>query len=457
MTMTPGWGIPGNAPPPDFGAGGMVGTVPPVVPGVTVGTIRPANLPAPRPAPFQTRPGWSVAATTLNGDGTETLLSARVPFRDFRYTSRLTGVGEFSGTITPEHPGTPAIRPWSTALYVIGDGQIRGGFIVSNVTAGDQMTVTAVSFTGYATGMPYTHSATKLYGVDCSWVIRAIWAYLQLQPGGNIGLMVADSPSLVLVGHLRTTYDEQGQPEQHDEPHILSPWDTTDLGARLDELAATGDLDWVESHYWTDDGQIAHTLRVAPSATVGGVRDDLRFRAGENVIPTGVEDPPQRAVTEVVVTGAGQDWSTVVGHAIAQSRPGLRRVESVDDDAIATVDMADLRAVRELTARTQQAPLPRSLRVRADHPHAPLGSYGPGDRVRVTGRFGQASVDTLARVLAVTVDPSSPTVEVEVAPVGGVVPGGQLPGGSMIGASPPPPGGGRVPGSGLGVPGFGLG
>ncbi|MGL5850180.1 MAG: hypothetical protein ACRCZD_05280 [Phycicoccus sp.] len=139
---------------------------------------------------------WRYLAYRLNGDGTEALLNSELPLHDVKLKSVLSGPGSLQAKISPLDPalvgpdGLPILREWSTAIYVEKDGQIRGGYIVSEPPelAGPDLNIRAASFTAYPAGQPHVGSwATARDVLD---VVRETWTHLQEQPGGNLGMTV---------------------------------------------------------------------------------------------------------------------------------------------------------------------------------------------------------------------------------------------------------------------------
>lgn len=149
---------------------------------------------------------WRYIATRLNGDGTETFLSYDVPISGCQVTDVLSGAGGISGTITPEvaslkdESGNPLFLPWSTAIYAEADGHIRGGGILSGLEErGADLSLDAVSFTGYSNGMPYT-GRESYSNADPLDIVRHLWAHLQQAAQGNLALQLGDATTQVRIG-----------------------------------------------------------------------------------------------------------------------------------------------------------------------------------------------------------------------------------------------------------------
>jgi hypothetical protein len=149
---------------------------------------------------------WRYIAARLNGDGTETFLSYDVPISGCQVTDVLSGAGSISGTITPEvaalqdEAGNPLFVPWSTAIYAEADGQIRGGGILSGLEEhGPNLVLDAVSFTGYANGMPYT-GRESYANADPLDIVRHLWDHLQQASQGNVGMVLGGQTTQVRIG-----------------------------------------------------------------------------------------------------------------------------------------------------------------------------------------------------------------------------------------------------------------
>lgn|GEM_PF-1262389 len=168
-------------------------------------TTRPLPTPNTTPALAAAVSRWRYVAFSIDGDGTEELISSDLDLTDVTFDVVLSGTPAFSATIPTEsayltRSGEPVLKPWGTSIYVEEDGQIRGGFIVTEVTeSGPKLSISAVGFTGFAAGTPYGGEKSFVQ-TDALDVLRHIWQHIQSQPGGNIGLVLDDTKSGVLLG-----------------------------------------------------------------------------------------------------------------------------------------------------------------------------------------------------------------------------------------------------------------
>jgi hypothetical protein len=139
--------------------------------------------------------GWRYIASRLNGDGSESFLEWNLPLTQVKFKDVLSGPPSLSAVIAPEVTrlvvdGRPLLERWSTAIYPELDGEIQGGFIVTDFTVeGEALNVEAIGFSGYPQGMAFVGSASWTT-VDCLDVARYVWSHLQSQPMGNIGVVL---------------------------------------------------------------------------------------------------------------------------------------------------------------------------------------------------------------------------------------------------------------------------
>ncbi|QUC01228.1 hypothetical protein [Cellulosimicrobium cellulans] len=130
-----------------------------------------------------------------------------LPLADVQITRTLSGPGRLTGTIPVEVArlvgldGHPVLKPWGTAVWAEADGQIRGGGILTPLDLdGPRLSVDCVGFSGYPQGMPWTADRYAGFQVDPLEVVRRIWAHLQAQPAGNLGVVVDATVSTARAG-----------------------------------------------------------------------------------------------------------------------------------------------------------------------------------------------------------------------------------------------------------------
>lgn len=352
-------------------------------------------------------------ATRLLGNGSEIRIANDLEFQDPPFTYTLSGVNSMTATVTPEiarlkgSDGKPLFVPWSTAIYAEANDEIRFGGIVTDISMqNEQLSLTIDGFVGYPHGQPY-EGARIFKSADPIAVAKHIWSHLQSQQGANLGMAVVGDPSPIRIG---TPTPEEGD----EEGYPLNWWSTHDLGRVFDDLALEAPFDYIEDHYYEDD-VIKHRLTLYyPERAVR--RHDLRFAIDENVyvVPT-VEQHGDDYASTVVFLGAGEGREMVREEA-ATVPDRLRRVAIITDKTVQS------RGTGKALAQSQKNMLNGAEDIKTvivvDHPHAPFGSYGIGDVIRLTGFAGWAGeIDMWLRITSLTVDPSTSTstLNVEVA------------------------------------------
>lgn len=359
---------------------------------------------------------WRYLAQRLTGDGAGEFLDMSLPLSGVGVTETLSGPDRITGTVEPEvmrlkgPDGRPLLDEWSTAIYAEENGLIRaGGILTRSIFAQSRWTLDAMGFCGYANGMPYTGSEFFVEE-DPTNIFRHIWEHLQARPGGDIGLQVDGTTSPVRLGTelKQVEFDTQAGPVSFEAgPYKLAWYLTEDLGRNLDQLASETPFDYREEHAWNAAGDIEHHLRIG-YPKLGTRRTDLRFVIGENVsaVPT-VERDGDEYANEVLSLGAGEGRDMVRG-GDARADGRLRRVAVVADKTARSKRAANALARRELAAR-QGLDEVTDITVR-DHPHARVGSWQPGDEVRLQGEMGWVKVDMWVRILSSTISPADLSV-----------------------------------------------
>lgn len=345
-----------------------------------------------------------------------------VPLADVAITRALSGPGRLTGTIPVALPGLgDVLRPWGTAIWAEADDEIRGGGILTPWRVEDQrLTVDCVGISGYPHSMPWTGSRQALIQADPLAIVRTIWAHLQGEPGGELGVQVDGTTSPVRVGErdywtdandrvVAAPSDPKKPPEgwsHHDaEPFLLEWWSTHDLGRVIDELAADTPFDYLEDTAWSGD-QLRHRIRLG-YPTLGQRKTGPgapRFALGENVTAVPMLDgEDDDYASDVLALGAGEGKAMVHTSLRRPGADGLRRVLVYTDKAARSKAALSTSARRELAWLTG-APRLHTLTV-TDHPHAPLGSFDVGDEVYVSGASGWTVLDRWVRIVETTVVP----------------------------------------------------
>lgn len=192
------------------------------------------------------------------------------------------------------------------------------------------------------------------------------------------------------------------------EPFTLTWWENHDLGNVIADLAKNTPFEYRERSTWSGE-DLAHQLELGTPA-LGSRRPDLRFEVGVNVA---LRPPLQERdyASEVVVLGSGEGRAMV--RATATGNPGrVRRAVVVQRKDIGKADAAAARARVEVAARAAEWVF--ESMVVLNHPHAPYGSFRPGDVVYVTGDAGWKKLDEWVRVLEISIDCTTGTMDLKV-------------------------------------------
>lgn len=369
--------------------------------------------------------GWRYIATRLTGDGTEEVVYPEVPLNDAEITEDLSGPGGISGTISPEvmalktPDGRHIFEPWATAIYAEKDGQIRGGGIIGEPEEdGQTLILDGIGLSGYPKDIPYTqvYSGVDKDPLD---IVRLIWDHVQAQPGGNIGMVVDQTTSKRRIG--TPAKDVEFETSSGDlvafesGPYKLNPAQTLDLGKEIDDLAVYTPFEYLTDHAWNAEGTaITHRLRLGVPR-LGRRLHELTFIVGENIfmLPA-IQYSSEDYASEVLVLGAGEGLDAIRGTASRQTTR-LRRVAVVQDKSIRSKAAANKRAEVEVNARMGLADLGESIVVE-NHPHAPLGTFRPGDEILIqTSNRGWAQGQAIwSRIISVSIDPEADTAQISV-------------------------------------------
>lgn len=205
-----------------------------------------------------------------------------------------------------------------------------------------------------------------------------------------------------------TDTDTAGATYQHDA-YKLNWYDTLDLSAEIDNLAASTPFDWHLASRWEGD-EIRHHIRLG-HPRLGRRRDDLRFVVGENIhqIPEVERDGTEYA-NEVWVFGAGEGSLMIRGMAFRRDDGRVRKVVTISDPAITTTAAANERAQQELAKRYHIDNVAEV--VVADHPHAPMGSVDLGDEIFVEGEMGWVDFAAWCRVVGRSFRPDESNAQI---------------------------------------------
>lgn len=357
---------------------------------------------------------WRYFATTLHGDGTETLLSSDVPLTDVSITKTLSGVDALDASLPVElahlkdDNGAPIFREWSTALYAEKDGFIRAGVILQSMTVEDgRVTLHGEGFAGYINGMPYEGDVSYI-DADPLVIARHIWEHAQSFDGGNIPVVLDTTTSPVRIGTEEREVDfqtQEGETVQFESgPYRLNFWSTHNLGGEFEALSEETPFDWREHHEWVGD-TIRHRIELG-YPELGAHRDDMRFVYGENVVvPLRMDFNGEDYASEVVVLGAGEGRTMIRQRSKVATLQRLRRVTVIQAKEASSGRRARSIADAELIYRYGDGDV-ASVVVR-DHDNAPIAAIQPGDWILVQNHGGGWGGDAFlwVRVLEISYSP----------------------------------------------------
>jgi len=263
-------------------------------------------------------------------------------------------------------------------------------------------------------------------GVDPADIFRYIWEHLQVQPKGNLGVIVERTPTPERIGKSipATEYDDDNDgdtPEFENGEYRLAWYETTDLGEKTAELAENTPFDFWEEHSWNADRtDIVHRIRIAyPRA--GARRTDVQLVIDENVgIPSVSNADVAEFATAILALGAGSGGTDINENASGRLHTviqrdndhRIRRCKLLDDPSRATLATLTTSARTELEKRDARYALSSLETVpgRDDD----LQSLRLGDEVIVVGDVGWRSVRDWYKITGITYTPEEGTMSLEV-------------------------------------------
>ncbi|MER5302133.1 hypothetical protein ABT039_22120 [Streptomyces lasiicapitis] len=305
---------------------------------------------------------------------TGAVLSPDLPLTDVEYGPELNGPGSLTAKLSPRFARSrpDILDEGNTLLYIEREGHLRWGGLLWQATPEDRtLALEAAGWSSYLQSRHDVHGELGGRGpyvnADPCKVIRDIWAYAQSLPDGDLDITVDATTSTAKVGTPA-------------EPLKFPWWEEPVLGEALDDLVSADDSpDYTCHTAWGTGSSIVRRLRLG-YPRLGARRTDISFTTGINVINA---PPVPRSADEfantIIATGAGEGRSK--RRHIDSVRDGRLRMESVL--ALADVKGKDILA-RRATAeriRRQVRGTVEQIRIRPDHPAAPLGSFQVGDDV----------------------------------------------------------------------------
>jgi hypothetical protein len=378
-----------------------------------------------------------------------------LPLRDVRITERISAPGQIQATIDPMHvnlvgpDGAPLLDEWSTLIYAECDGQIRaGGILVDSSFTGQSWELDIAGFTAYAEGQPIISTltwggpstGTTGNGADPFTVVRGLWAHLQTQPDGDLGVVVDSASCPYRLGswhNARRVEDdgdlgpanEVGDPIPIDRvpgvddrkpaaatgktvywKYEIPWWENKQVGQLTTELGGQVPFDYAETYTWTSSAREAVEMRLRLGYPRLGRALTSRFVQGENILQV---IPVQRSgddyANSIHAYGSGEG-SKQLRSSTTQRDGRLRRADVVDRPDLTTTAALKSVAADELGRRVHLVDIAGFTL--QDHPHAPLSTVHPGDDILVQTRGGWLPTRLWVRVTAKTTEPDKATAQI---------------------------------------------
>ena len=371
-------------------------------------------------------------------------LSRDVRMTDLSLTWTVSGSCEITGTINPDQPdykdekGQSIFQQWQTALFVESQDILRIGGIVSDLEYnGPEMTVTCVGYSNAIQSQVLWDSivyggATDGItgnGVDPMTVVKDIWAGIQSRERGDLGVTVTTPSSPYRLGTWHNAKNPadatdtnatdvdinrvwtglDSKPPSFDTKtpvywdYNLNWWDSVDAGGTIDNLAKQVPFDYVEHYDWVDANKSDVKIWIEVGyPRLGSKKTNLALVEGENV-------------TEIIaIAGATDDYvNSIWCLGAGDGKDQVRGVVQIDDgrvkrSAVITYTSLTTKAACEAAARTELARRNKVENITAvsivDHPNARVGSFSPGDDVRVRTHIGWNPQDLWCRVTSYQLD-----------------------------------------------------
>lgn len=307
-----------------------------------------------------------VSGTLL--ERTDTLNSpTTVTIRTGRLDTLATHVAPFRAVLT--HDSTYGVDFYGIITGVTGFGTANGE-------------ITAESWRGYPNHLIYAHDDQWL-GADAGDVITHLWGHCLEFEQSPIGVTVSGDTSGTTVG---TPAEGEGE----DQPLVAAWHAATNVGELITSLATEHHMRVTEHPVMTPTGpevqiRIRRTSLPRDSGAIFAVDANLMTNGSPQFHAASV-------ATSVLSLGAGSGAARSVGNA-ANPDPNLLRRVHLDQTAPPELTNAELntRARRVLNEMVHPFPLDE-IRVFADHPYAPVGTYAVGEKATVTVATGEYDV-----------------------------------------------------------------
>ncbi|PRX91993.1 hypothetical protein [Allonocardiopsis opalescens] len=399
--------------------------------------------------------GWQYHAMRILG---RTWIDRDLPLSDVQLTYTMSGPSGITATINPEYAtlkgadGAPVLDEWSTLIVVEKDGQVRAaGILVNSDFVGSDWGLECSGIAAYPQDMQLTATTTwggsvngtTGHGVDPLDVVRGLWAHLQGQPDGDLGVVLDGTTTPYRLGEwhnarrLPTEAEPEPDPKEVQDPPIpidrvwtsadqrpqaaqgrtlfwryQLPWyDNIDIGQRIDQLSKQTPFDFLETAEWADSAKSDVRLGIRFGyPRLGTRRQNLRFVEGENITAVvAVRRDGDGYANEVRAYGSGEGTKQL-RQTYSQRDGRLRRVQVVDHPEVGSKAALRAEAKAELL-RVHNLVDVRAFTVR-DHPNASIGSFAVGDDVLVQASYGWLPVTLWVRITQMTITPESGDIRI---------------------------------------------
>ncbi|MEU0493483.1 hypothetical protein ABZ249_30015 [Nocardiopsis sp. NPDC006139] len=374
----------------------------------------------------------------------------------------LSGADALSATIdhTYEHlqadDGQPLLRDHGTLLVVEFDDVVQGvGILRSHEKAGESLQLECEGFSSITDGQRITQTltwggkttgGTSGNGADPFDVVRGVYSFLQGRPRSNLGITVGSGVSPYRVGswynarklatpddpnpkasdiepeipinRVWTTADRKPPPATGQEVfwlYQLAWYDDHQADSVIEELARMAPFDFRERYAWDGtgpDGKNGLALRLELGYPRLGGRRRGPVITDENLIG----DPVTESST------GGDYFNAVTAYGAGEGAKRLRVTVSKDDGRLyreKSIDVPDatntavLKASAEMELARVSAPYDvTGFTVDGEHPAAPIGSFAPGDDIRIDAHGEWGDIDMWVRVAAMDIDTETSRVDV---------------------------------------------
>jgi hypothetical protein len=360
------------------------------------------------------RGDWRFILQGIDGSGTPgPILHPDLPLIGVSITEAVNATNEMKATLSPRDKLIkPMLENWGALIWAEAAGKIRGGgLLVHHQTTGNSIALEIMGLAGYPHGMPYgPNRSDSIFFVeeDPLNIYRHIWTYLQGKPGGNLGVTVDPLLTGLKIGVEleQGEFDtEEGPISYESGPYKLNWYETHDLGKNIDDLAADTPFEFRELNTWNAAGDGVDTRIQLAYPRFSARRTDLRFVVGDNIIvPPSVSHSGDEWCNELMLLGAGEGRTMILGSASLPRGNRVRRVAVEEDKTIKDAKVANTRAYNLLKARIEMGDI-TSVTV-LDHQMAPFGSVQSGDEIYLSLDYDwQEGEGYWVRVQSITYSP----------------------------------------------------